>query len=95
MSLKLEEIQKKIDQAKQAEAQATKALAPLTEARQKAGQALKDVQEAESELTRKRQLAEVALADAAAAEGKAQLALKAKTDDVLRWQQAFERALEE
>jgi hypothetical protein len=95
MSLKLEKIQEKIDAARKAETQAQQDLAPRTRARQQAEASLKHAQEAEAECTRARQDAEADLLAARADEARAQQVLQAKTAERLKWEHAFEAALEE
>jgi hypothetical protein len=95
MSLKLEEIQKRIAQAKAAESQAGKNLAPRAEAAKQAREGLYQAQVAEAEKTLERQKAWVVAEAAAQEEVKAQAALAARQTERVRWEQAFERALEE
>jgi hypothetical protein len=95
MSLKLEKIQEKLDAAQKPETDAQQELAARTQVRQRAEADLKAAQEAEAERTRLRQNAEETLLAGRADEARAQQALQARTAERLKWQHAFEAALEE
>jgi hypothetical protein len=95
MSLKLEKIQEKIDQAKKAEALAQKDLGPKAQARQQAEEALRRAEAEESEKTRLRQEAHRAFLAAHEAEGQARAALGARTAERQKWEKAIDAALEE
>jgi hypothetical protein len=95
MSLKLEKIQEKIDQAKRQEALALTDLEPKAATLREAEAKLRQAQEEEAELTRRRQVAQQVYDDALAAATRAHGLHQQKIAERLRWEKAFEAALEE